>query len=83
MKKKNENIKPITCEEAEKSFNDLIDGYLSGKTKTELEHHIAHCKHCFGRIEFENKLKQKVRSSTPLGSPKTLRMRIEALLEAE
>ena len=77
---KNSTIKKIPCKEAEKSFNDLIDGYLKGKPKAELEHHITHCRDCFGRIEFENKLKEKIKSSAVNGTSKSLRKKIETLL---
>ncbi len=80
MKNEEKKIRTITCLEAEKSFNDLIDGYLKGKTKTELEHHIAHCRHCFGRIAFENRLKEKIRLASAANS-KSLRKKIANLLE--
>jgi len=80
MKKEENPIRVITCKEAEKSFNDLIDGYLTGKTKIELEHHIAHCRQCFGRIEFEQLLKEKIQSSASFSFPKSLRKKIAALL---
>lgn len=80
MKKEKQNIRTIPCKEAEKSFNDLIDGYLKGKTKNELEHHIAHCRHCFGRIEFENKLKEKIRAASTVRNSKSLHKKIAALL---
>lgn len=80
MKKEEHPIRVITCKEAEKSFNDLIDGYLSGKPKIELEHHIAHCRQCFGRIEFEQLLKEKIHGSASVNLPKSLRKKIAALL---
>ena len=83
MKNEKESIKKIPCKAAEKSFNDLIDGYLKGKPKAELEHHIAHCRDCFGRIEFENKLKEKIQSSAANGKSKSLRKKIETLLGNE
>ncbi|HXH20309.1 MAG TPA: zf-HC2 domain-containing protein [Chitinophagales bacterium] len=78
---KKQHIRKITCEEAEKSFNDLIDGFLKGKTKEELEHHIEHCAKCFGRVEFEKKLKERIRSTQFKGSPASLRRKIAALFE--
>ncbi len=80
MKKEEHPIRLITCKEAEKSFNDLIDGYLTGKPKIELEHHIAHCRKCFGRIEFEQLLKEKIHSSASVNFPKSLRKKVSALL---
>lgn len=77
---KKDPIRLITCKEAEKSFNDLIDGYLTGKPKNELDHHLAHCRKCFGRIEFEHLLKEKIHSSASVNFPKSLRKKIAALL---
>ena len=57
---KKKKITPINCEEAASRFNEFIDNYLKGKAKDELIHHIAECRHCFERIEFEQMLKTKV-----------------------
>lgn len=81
MKKEENKIRSITCKEAEKSFNDLIDGYFKGKMKTELEHHIAHCRHCFGRIEFEQKLKERIHESALAINSKSLVRKISTLLD--
>ncbi len=77
------SIRKITCREAEKSFNDLIDGYLSGKDKNELEHHLAHCRKCFGRVEFEKKLKEKIKNSAASIPSKTIQKKIINLLNQQ
>ncbi len=81
MAKAQQHIRKTTCEEAEKWFNDLIDGYLKGKTRTELEYHIDHCKHCFGRVEFEKKLKERIRTAKVDRNTASLRKKIVRLLD--
>ena len=68
MKNPQKKVAPIDCDEAARRFNDFIDNYIKGKAKEELVHHIADCRHCFERIEFEQMLKAKIAS---LGKPKS------------
>ena len=79
--KKAQQIKKMSCEEAEKWFNDLIDGYLKGTTKTELEHHLEHCRQCFGSVELEKKLKERVRAIKCKSLSSSLRDKIVKLLD--
>lgn len=60
MKNLQKKVAPIDCEEAVRRFNYFIDNYIKGKAKEELVHHIADCRHCFERIEFEQMLKAKI-----------------------
>jgi len=53
-------VSPIDCDEAARRFSDFMDNYIKGKAKVELMQHIADCRHCFERIEFEQMLKAKV-----------------------
>ena len=62
MRNAKKAIVEIDCDEAASRFSDFIDHYLKGKSKEELMHHIAGCRHCFERIEFEQMLKSKVSS---------------------
>ena len=62
MKTNKNKIAAIDCEEAAKRFSDFIDNYLKGTAKDELVEHIAGCRHCFDRVEFEQLLKSKVAS---------------------
>ena len=55
-------IAPIDCDEAAKRFNDFLDNYIKGRAREELMHHIADCRHCFERVEFEQLLKSKISS---------------------
>ena len=60
MKAKKTIPKSIKCEEAVARFNDFMDNYLRGQARKELMQHIAECRHCFERFEFEQLLKSKV-----------------------
>ena len=60
MKKKNKEVASINCEQAVARFNDFMDNYLKGKTREELVKHVAECKDCMERFEFEQLLKSKV-----------------------
>lgn len=79
-------IKPevnvIDCKEAAKRFNDFMDNYLQGKSKEELVHHVANCRHCFDRLEFEQLLKAKIATVglTSSINKKTAKKHIENIL---
>lgn len=60
MKKKNNEVQSINCEQAVARFNDFMDNYLKGKTREELLKHFSECKDCMDRFEFEQLLKSKV-----------------------
>jgi transcription elongation factor Elf1 len=60
MKKKNQQIQSINCQQAVERFNDFMDNYLKGKKRNELLKHFTECKNCMDRFEFEQLLKSKV-----------------------
>src|SRR5688572_19252127 len=62
MKTEKDRIAPIDCDEAARRMNSYIDNYLKGIEREELVSHIANCRHCFERVEFEQMLKSKISS---------------------
>jgi len=82
MKKKNEKVKTIDCEEAVKRFNDFMDNYLKGKSRVELVNHISECRHCFERFEFEQLLKSKVHQLPKSKKNQPLITRIEKMISS-
>jgi hypothetical protein len=60
MKTNKKEIAVIECNEATKRFNDFLDNYLKGQAREELIQHIAECRHCYERLEFEQLLKSRV-----------------------
>jgi anti-sigma factor (TIGR02949 family) len=55
-------IEITTCEEALRVLAAHLDGELDNAVNTELERHLALCRTCFSRAEFERRLKQQLRT---------------------
>jgi anti-sigma factor (TIGR02949 family) len=71
----------IGCEEALKRLLELIDGELSDSERDDVERHLCTCRSCFSRMEFEQRLKQRL-SALPAGDvPATLRARVQDLIK--
>ena len=75
---KNE-VAAIKCEQAVARFNDFMDNYLKGRAREELIKHIAECRDCMGRFEFEQLLKSKVHELSR-SEDKEMKKRIEKLI---
>lgn len=69
----------INCEEALKFVFAFIDHELDHCRHEDMEHHLAKCRSCFSRVEFEKRLKLKLRD-TGGGAPDSLRARVNKLL---
>jgi len=74
-------IKDIDCEEAIKRLMDYIDDYLKTNRKTELEKHLASCRSCMDRYEFQKKIKTKI-SSLDNRSDSTISNKLRGLLDS-
>lgn len=79
MKSKKTEVATIKCEEAVARFNDFMDNYLKGRTREELVKHIADCRDCMERFEFEQLLKSKVHELSN-SEDKKMKERIEKLI---
>jgi anti-sigma factor (TIGR02949 family) len=74
----------IDCAGAKERLFDLLDGELDDETVTRMQRHIAGCRHCFDRSDFERRFLaavQAVRAGGPM--PGGLRERVLAALRAE
>ncbi len=80
MKKKKPEEKKINCADAVARFNDFMDNYLRGKARQELINHIAECRHCLERFEFEQLLKSKVHILSKVELNDHIVRRIEKLI---
>ncbi|MEW5799286.1 MAG: zf-HC2 domain-containing protein [Bacteroidota bacterium] len=81
MKKPKNSIQNISCEEAIQRIFPYIDNYLQGKSRTELEHHLETCRHCFDRVEFEKLLKARLRNLHAQKKSDLLEKKIEELVD--
>jgi hypothetical protein len=79
MKNKKSEVAAIRCEEAVARFNDFMDNYLKGTEREELVNHIAECRNCMERFEFEQLLKSKVHELSG-SEDKEMKKRIEKLI---
>lgn len=70
----------MTCAEALDRVFDYIDRNTTSELTAEIESHIAQCLTCYDRYEFEQLLKERVRSAPKLAAPKALEEQIEKLL---
>jgi len=52
----------ISCEEALKRMFEYIDRELHVAKQGEMERHLATCRSCYSRLEFEQRLQQHIRS---------------------
>lgn len=81
MKKQKNSIQNISCEEAIQRIFPYIDDYLKGKSRSELEHHMNTCRHCFDRVEFEKLLKSRLRNLNVEKKSDLLQKKIEELVD--
>lgn len=75
-------VKQIDCEQALMRIFELIDHELKGEEREAMQHHIETCKSCFSRVEFERRLKEKLKALREADTTAEARQRIEKLLKA-
>lgn len=50
----------LTCEEALRFLAAYLDGQLEDAKDRDVESHLARCRSCYSRADFEKRLKQQV-----------------------
>jgi anti-sigma factor (TIGR02949 family) len=50
----------LTCEEALSVLAAYLDGELDGATDHDVESHLARCRSCYSRADFEQRLKARL-----------------------
>jgi anti-sigma factor (TIGR02949 family) len=71
----------VGCEEALKRLLELIDGELSVREQEDVQRHLSTCRSCFSRMEFEQRLKQRLSTLPADDVPATLRQRVHDLIK--
>ena len=74
-------VQTINCEQALTRVFELIDHELRGEEREAMQHHIETCKSCFSRVEFERRLKIKLKALRDAETSAAARARIEKLLK--
>lgn len=75
-------VKPVDCEEALLHIFEFIDHELHGAKRHAMQHHIDTCKSCFSRVEFERRLKEKLKALREAQTAAAARRRIQKVLKA-
>lgn len=70
-----------TCEEVIAQLFDWLDRRLDEQREAEIRHHIARCRECFSRAEFERRLRGRIMEAGEAKAPERLRRRVHKLLD--
>jgi mycothiol system anti-sigma-R factor len=74
----------VDCSAALERLFDFLDGELDGSLEARLKAHVAHCKPCFERADFERRFLAVVQAArTDDRCPVSLRERVIATLRSE
>lgn len=72
--------KMISCEETLKRLFEYLDDELDEHRHDEVEHHLAHCRSCYSRSQFEQRLKARLQEVGQHSASDTLKSRIKRLI---
>jgi mycothiol system anti-sigma-R factor len=71
----------MNCEETLEKLWQYLDRELDGGSSSEFQRHLEHCRQCFSKVEFEQRLRAIVRRSCAgEQAPPELRERLSRLL---
>jgi anti-sigma factor (TIGR02949 family) len=73
--------RPLDCEEVIAQLFDYLNRELDAETLAAIEKHIALCRGCFSRAEFERRLRARLAEAGEAKAPAALRRRARKLLE--
>ena len=74
-------MRAIDCEEALHRLLDFLEAELHGESLQELEQHLARCRGCFSRFEFEKRLQAHIAGLCREPVPAELNHRIRKVLD--
>ncbi|WP_018991521.1 anti-sigma factor family protein [Aromatoleum toluclasticum] len=72
----------IRCEEVVAHLLEFLDGEIDIGRRERIEQHLAECRGCYSRAEFERVLRQRLRTLDDASPPDSLRRRLKSLLDA-
>jgi anti-sigma factor (TIGR02949 family) len=76
------DVRAIDCEEALRRLFEYLDAELQAEPQREVEQHLARCRSCFSRLEFERRLKEYTAEIGREEPPAELESRIRKMLDA-
>lgn len=76
-----EDRKDIGCLRALEMFYAYVDGELEDpEAEVEFEHHMAHCRACYSRVEMEGLLTERLKNAASEHASDALRRRLRILM---
>jgi mycothiol system anti-sigma-R factor len=71
----------IRCEEVIAHLLTYLDGEIDAEKRAQIDRHLAECRGCFSRAEFEKKLRERVTQLGDEKAPASLQQRIKTLID--
>lgn len=76
------NAGDIRCEEVIEQLFRYLDREVDDATDERIREHMAHCRDCFSRAEFERRLRERLRESAQEKAPQRLQQRLQRLMKS-
>jgi anti-sigma factor (TIGR02949 family) len=71
----------IRCEEVIVHLLTYLDGEIDAEKRAQIDRHLAECRGCFSRAEFEKKLRERITQLGDEKAPASLQQRIKTLID--
>lgn len=70
----------IDCEQVVRALCEYLDGEVSDEQRRQIDQHLALCRSCFSRAEFERQLRSHIVGLLPEVVPPAFEERIRSLV---
>lgn len=71
----------ISCEELLEQLFEYLDRELDDRTRTTIDHHLELCRDCFSRVEFEQRLRDRISDAGKQTAPDRLHERVRKIID--
>ncbi|HSH42646.1 MAG TPA: zf-HC2 domain-containing protein [Arenicellales bacterium] len=75
------NAENMTCEEVIERLFEFLDRELDGDLSERIDQHLARCRDCFTRAEFEKRLRARINQAAQVEAPERLRRRVRRVMD--
>lgn len=72
----------ISCEEVIEQLFHYLDREVDEDVGERIRHHLARCRDCFSRAEFEHRLRERVREASEARAPERLHRRLAKVMDS-
>lgn len=75
------NAENMTCEEVMEQLFEFLDQEIDKDLSDRIDEHLARCRDCFTRAEFEKRLRARINQAAEVEAPERLRRRVQRVLD--